>query len=157
MQSAQSQRSCRYVLDLTSLRVFSNLRSLFSIFFFFTKINFYLAFMQWYHKNGSLCFNWTAFYHAYRGFLRQHDQSRNTCLVFSKSVQHIYSLLRELFFLNLQQSTNLSRFCYLNNMNYFYIFSGPLKEVDLIKFQITISVCFKLDWENNGCYYTSIW
>lgn len=100
--------------------------------------------MQWYHKNGSLCFNWTAFYHAYRGFLRKHDQSRNTCLVFSKSVQHIYSLLRELFFLNLQQSTNLSRFCYLNNMNYFYIFSGPLKEVDLIKFQITISVCFKL-------------
>lgn len=32
MLSAQSQRSCRYVLDFTSLRVFSNLRS-FSIFF----------------------------------------------------------------------------------------------------------------------------
>lgn len=155
MLSAQSQRSCRYVLDFTSLSVFSNLRSLFL--FFLTEINFYLAFMQWYHKNGSLCFNWAAIYHAYRGLLREHDQSRNTCLVFSKSVQHIYSLLWELFFLNLQQSTNLNRFCYLNNMNYFYIFSGPFKEVDFIKFQITISVCFKLDWENNGCYYTSIW
>lgn len=40
MLSAQSQRSCRYVLDFTSLRVFSNLRSLFSIFFFLQKLTF---------------------------------------------------------------------------------------------------------------------
>lgn len=32
MHSAQSQRSCRYVFDFTSLRVFSNLRSFFLFF-----------------------------------------------------------------------------------------------------------------------------
>lgn len=154
MLSAQSQRSCRYVLDFTSLRVFSNLRSLFSI-FFLQKLTFI-----WLLCSDITRMDLSALIEQLSPCVQRFSpRTRSvTKYVFGfleVSTTYLF-LITGIIFLNLQQSTNLSRFCYLNNMNYFYIFSGPLKEVDLIKFQITISVCFKLDWENNGCYYTSI-